>query len=420
MWIHVTGEDGVMVQCPWTAVGPTAGWSDPIALPFSGVGCLQIPLANPLPAWNFWDGYEFDLDVSAWRAEEITLNIHWNSTYDGAIHWADGIFIFGGFQSFVLKPGSLSIPYQEYYNNVDEKVIYEFDLTQATQAILHFDQNFSFADDNDLGYVEISTDGGETWQAILVNKGTSGGWLPVALDISAYAGGDIPVQIRWRFVSDESGQDYGWMFDNIWVDGKVDYTDPMVEATLSPATPNGDYDWYTSDVTVTLTATDNYRVDRIMYRIDGGTWLTYTSPFSIGIDGEHIIDFYAIDTVGNDGPIGSVSFKIDGTAPTASINVPQAGYIYFFGRELMPRIIFRDNALIIGGLVAEASASDATSGIYVVKFNEDGTTFGEDTTAPYAVPLPFSMFASHELTVTAVDMAGNSYTTGAVGYFKIF
>jgi hypothetical protein len=356
-------------------------------------------------------------DISPMAGETINITLHMTTTM---ANWYSGHTSCAPFEIWAFQPGFNSIPYQEYYPNVDEKVIYTFDLTQATEAILYFDQNYTFADENDLGYVEISTDEGETWQAILVNKGTSGGWLPVMLDISQYAGGDVPVKIRWRFVSNESGADYGWLFDNVWIDGKVDYTDPMITATLSPAAPNGNNDWYTSDVTVTLTATDNMKVDSIKYRIDGGSWLTYTAPFSIGIEGEHTIEYYAIDSVGNEGAIGSVSFKIDKTAPTGSINVPQAGYIYFFGRELMPRILFRDKALIIGGLAAEASASDSTSGVYVVKFNEDGTTFAEDTTSPYAAPLPFSLFGSHELTMTVVDAAGNSYTTASVPYFKVF
>jgi hypothetical protein len=376
-------------------------------------------IVDPLPVgwYAYWGAYPWVWDITQFAGKEVTFFTHWQLTGTG--QRAGWVYV-DGWQVNAFAEGFMTIPYQEYYPNVDEKVIYEFDLTQATQAILYFEQNFSFADENDQGFVEISTDGGETWQAILVNRGSSGGWLPVGLDISAYAGGDIPVQVRWRFESNESLQSYGWMFDNIWIDGKVDYTDPMIEATLSPATPNGNNDWYTSDVTVTLTATDNQKVDSIKYRIDGGSWLTYTSPFSIGIEGEHTIEFYAIDGVGNEGDIGSVSFKIDKTAPTASINAPQAGYIYFFGRELMPRILFKDKALIIGGLNAEASASDSTSGVYVVKFNEDGTTFAEDTTSPYAAPLPFSMFGSHELTVTALDMAGNSYTTSAVPYFKVF
>jgi hypothetical protein len=303
---------------------------------------------------------------------------------------------------------------------VDEKLIYTFDLTNAFEATLFFNHNYSF-NTSDIGYVEISTDDGATWTQVASFEGTSGGWVSKDLDLTEFVGGEYPLKVRYRFVSNaDYSLDYGWMVDNLSIIGKVDAQAPVTTHTISPAAPNGNNGWYTSDVTITLTATDDYKVDTIYYRIDGGSWLTYTSAISIGIEGEHTIEYYAVDQVGNVGSIGSVSFKIDKTAPTASINIPQAGYIYFFGRELMPRIIFKEKALIIGPLVAEATGSDATSGLYVLKFNEDGTTFAEDTSSPFQAPLPFSMFGSHELTVTAVDFAGNTYTTSAVPYFKIF
>ena len=319
--------------------------------------------------------------------------------------------------SWILVMYAYDASFNEYRNNMDEKLIFEFDLMQAYEAFLTFEQNYSFADDKDLGWLEIWT--GSEWKPLLRMKG-SAVWAEVKYDITQYIDYDEATKIRFRFESNATQVDYGWLIDMVSIEGKVDYTAPTATHTISPATPNGKNGWYTSDVTITLTAEDNVKVGAIKYRIDGGSWLTYTAPLTIGIEGEHTVEYYPVDTVGNEGATGSVSFKIDKTNPTASITVPQAGYIYFFGRELMPRLIFKDKALIIGGLVAQATASDAMSGLYVVKFNEDGTTFAEDTTSPYQAPLPFSLFAAHELTVTAEDMAGNTYTTSAVPYFKIF
>jgi hypothetical protein len=322
------------------------------------------------------------------------------------------------FEVWAYLPDTNVTPVERYYNNVDEKLIFEFDLMHAYEAILHFDHNFSFFDENDIGTVEIWT--GSAWQPILVNKG-AGDWGHVALDITAYIDHDANTMVRFRFESNETGNDaYGWLVDSISIDGKVDYTAPTASHSLSPGSPTGNNGWYTSDVTVTVSGEDNVQVGAIMYRIDGGSWLTYTSPFSIGIEGEHTVEYYPVDGVGNEGATGMVSFKIDKTNPTASITTPQAGYIYFMGNELMPRILVQDKSIIIGGLTAQATASDSTSGIFTVKFNEDGTTFAEDTASPFQAPLPFALFQEHTLTVTAVDMAGNSYTTGGVTYMKIF
>jgi hypothetical protein len=57
---------------------------------------------------------------------------------------------------------------------------------------------------------------------------------------------------------------------------------------------------YVSNVTVTLTATDNGSgVDRTMYQLDIGTWIIYAAPFIVSIDGGHTLSFYSKDKAGN-------------------------------------------------------------------------------------------------------------------------
>ncbi|MFH1961853.1 MAG: FlgD immunoglobulin-like domain containing protein [bacterium] len=43
----------------------------------------------------------------------------------------------------------------------------------------------------------------------------------------------------------------------------------------------------------------------LKYRIDDGTWTTYTSPFEVGTPGVHTIDYTCVDAMGNPGPIMS-------------------------------------------------------------------------------------------------------------------
>jgi hypothetical protein len=320
-----------------------------------------------------------------------------------------------------------------YRNKADDKLILDLDLSGIYQAWLTYKVNYTFFDDSDYVLVEISTDGGETWFTIARYAGDSGGWVnqtPVAptgfslisdwnygIDISMYAG--QPVQIRWRMISNETGVDAGIQLDDVVVYGKEDDEAPETNAVLGPATPNGCNGWYTSDVTVTLNAQDR-EMGVTKYSIDGGAWLTYTAPFTIGIEGEHTVSFYSIDAVGNQETTQSVSFKIDKTNPTGNLNVPQAGYIYFFGRELMPRILFKDKALIIGGLTATASASDSTSGVNYVTFSTSAGNF-EDAVSPYQFNLPFyGLYGTDTLTISVTDMACNTATNVAsVDFVKI-
>jgi hypothetical protein len=61
---------------------------------------------------------------------------------------------------------------------------------------------------------------------------------------------------------------------------------------------NGDV--YISNVTVTLTATDNGSgVAVTKYKLDSGAWTTYTAPFIVSEDGAHVLQFYSVDRNGN-------------------------------------------------------------------------------------------------------------------------
>ena len=153
----------------------------------------------------------------------------------------------------------------------------------------------------------------------------------------------------------------------------------------------------------------------IYYSIDGGAYKKYTAPFTIDVDGEHTITYYAVDEVGNPSETGSVSFKLDHTAPTASINVPQSGYIYFMGRELFANPL--GGTIIIGGITFQATASDATSGLDYVTFAVDGMTY-EKATSPYEIYWHKFDFlpTKYTLTVSAYDVAGNKASDATIDF----
>lgn len=96
----------------------------------------------------------------------------------------------------------------------------------------------------------------------------------------------------------------------------TDNTPPITTSDINPVAPNGKNNWYISNVTVTLIATDNHsEVNATYYRIDEDTWFTYTSPFIISQNGEHTVYYYSIDTQGNEEEEKSFSVKIDKSPP---------------------------------------------------------------------------------------------------------
>ncbi len=77
-----------------------------------------------------------------------------------------------------------------------------------------------------------------------------------------------------------------------------DTSPPETTCTLS-GTLEGDV--YISDVTVTLTAVDDYSgVATTMYKLDEGPWTSYeTEPLLVTTDGPHVLLYYSIDNAGN-------------------------------------------------------------------------------------------------------------------------
>jgi hypothetical protein len=132
-------------------------------------------------------------------------------------------------------------------------------------------------------------------------------WTEYSFDISSYSGQSIYIGIH--YVSVDS-----WMLfvDDFQVTGSAgDATPPVTTATL-----DGDMsgDNYTSDVTVTLTATDAASgVNFTMYNVDSGEWTTYSAPFVVSGNGEHIVAFYSVDVAGNIETEKSVTFTIQYT-----------------------------------------------------------------------------------------------------------
>ncbi|PNX52297.1 MAG: hypothetical protein BV458_10320 [Thermoplasmata archaeon M9B2D] len=101
--------------------------------------------------------------------------------------------------------------------------------------------------------------------------------------------------------------------------GSGDTTPPVTTCTLEGDMEGG---IYISDVTVTLTATDDDSgVNYTMYKLDDGAWTTYEDSFVVTEDGEHTVYFYSVDNAGNIEDEKSETFTIQHQAPSISITI---------------------------------------------------------------------------------------------------
>jgi parallel beta-helix repeat protein len=174
---------------------------------------------------------------------------------------------------------------------------------------------------------------------------------------------------------------------------KIDNTAPTSSISLSGL--SGNAGWWRSNVTVTLTATDNSGgsgVSSIAFSLDGGnTYQPYNGPFVISQEGTTQILARATDNAGNtESSPKAVIVKIDKTTPTINISSPQEiDYLH------------SDNVTI------SFSATDNISGLV-----NDPTAMLDNTAVinGQSINLLSLSLGTHTLAVTASDVAGNSGT----------
>ena len=98
----------------------------------------------------------------------------------------------------------------------------------------------------------------------------------------------------------------------------ADTTDPVVDVILDLAAPDGENDWYVSDVDVTMDSTDLATIVREELNIDGAGLTAYTGAVTVSADGNHTAYGEAEDASGNVGD-DTETFKIDQTDPVVTV-----------------------------------------------------------------------------------------------------
>jgi hypothetical protein len=119
-------------------------------------------------------------------------------------------------------------------DEVDNAMIFEADLSNVDSATLKFDNFIDIEEHWDFGVVQVSTDGGDTWEN-LANENTTSDiveegyptikenlpgftghyddWHQETFDLSKYVG--QKVHISFRYLTDWGYNDSGWFVDNI-------------------------------------------------------------------------------------------------------------------------------------------------------------------------------------------------------------
>ncbi|MBE3137036.1 MAG: right-handed parallel beta-helix repeat-containing protein [Thermoplasmata archaeon] len=188
---------------------------------------------------------------------------------------------------------------------------------------------------------------------------------------------------------------------------KIDQTPSTT--TVKFTAEAGDNNWFISDVEVKLTAADTTSgVAETRYKLDEGSWTTYSAPFIITEEGVHTLYYQSVDSAGNEENEKAAEVKIDKTAPTLEVTTPVDGGFYFFGIKILSGL---KTTRIIGPITVVAEASDNVSNITRVEFTFGTAPDHVDDGSPYEWELNTKRVGLYTLTTTAFDNAGLSTAT---------
>ena len=233
----------------------------------------------------------------------------------------------------------------------------------------------------DIDHIHIlySTDGGMIYQDIVANTVNSGSyeWTIPSIDSST---------VRVKVIAEDTSNNL-LAEDQSDADFTIDSTAPETSTTLTGA--QGENGWYTTDVTVELSATDNLSgVMETKYKIDEGVEQVYSASFTTS---GGTIYCHSQDNAGNAEADKSTQVKVDKTVPDTPV-VTDDG----------------DCTADVSQLHASWISSDTESGLVEYQYAVGATSGGTDVVNWTSVGVG-----------TEVNATGLGLTTGQTYYFAV-
>lgn len=174
----------------------------------------------------------------------------------------------------------------------------------------------------------------------------------------------------------------------------VDTTPPETGAVLDGA--EGDNDWYVSQVTVALGASDaGAGVEAIYWRKGTtGDFVQYAAPLTCSEEGSTTFEYHAVDHLGNADAPETVTVKIDTVAPTTTVSLSGT----------------KEGAVYVTPVTVSLSGSDAASGIASTRYRVNGGSWQTGTSTTV------SSDGTYTVEYYSVDNAGNVEGTKSVSF----
>ena len=252
--------------------------------------------------------------------------------------------------------------------------------------------------------ITTSGTGANGWYRGAVQVGLTATDPEVGVNVTMYRVDGGPTMVYGGAPFTVSGEDQHTVL--YWSNDKLNHTEAQNSATIridstlptvqnSFSGPVGGNGYYKGPVQFTMTGTDNLSgLANIYYRVNGGATLVYSSPFTIGVDGNHSVDYWSVDVAGNVSAVGTALVKIDVSAPlTQATGSGTAG----------------TNGWYRSSVLVSLAAADNLSGVQTTFYKVDG-----GTTKTYTTAFSVSGNGSHTVNFWSVDKATNTETMGSL------
>src|SRR5581483_9849150 len=315
----------------------------PVSLDANGVAdlsSLNLNTVNGLP--------QYLISLTGASTQQITVKLTWTAAYDPACNGPGDVV--------TAKPTTLTASLSDGTNSASSLQVDPGTAVTASSTL---------SGDNSANAGGTTT---YTWYSDAACTEVAATGADVNLPIGTY---ELVASYSGDPGNDPSATSCG---DNVLTVRNPDTTPPV---TTSDA-PSG---WQTSEVTVTLSATDDLSgVASTYYTVDGGSTQTGTS-IALG-EGVHTITFWSVDNAGNVEAAHTATVKIDETKPLITASATSGGLSYSGGTWTNKDV------------TVAFFCSDSGSGVASV--SNDQTVSGEGS--------------GESVTGTCTDAAGNTAT----------
>jgi len=259
------GASGLFFRYLLERAGGPATIRDLVSEPGDGIAGIEAFLSRHLPGVSFVDLFAdwatanyLDLDTGPYGYPDASVQAATSQSLsgpgegEGSVHQfaadyievqpagGDAVFTFDGTTTVGVLAAGPHSGHGLWWSNrgdaIDTTLTRELDLTDLPSATLTFWTWYDIERWYDYGYVEVSTDGGQTWQVLSGRHtteddplrlaygpgytGTSGGgeepaWVEESIDLTPFAG--QRVLLRFEYVTDSGLNTSGWAIDDITV-----------------------------------------------------------------------------------------------------------------------------------------------------------------------------------------------------------